>query len=110
MEDRVNISILNAFYGNMFNQHQKEIMRLYYDCDMSLAEVSDELGITRQGVRESLLRSANKLNEWEDKLKIVAKSNELSEGLEQLLADLPTLSKEDIGEKLEALIRSLKEI
>ncbi len=110
MEDRVNISILNAYYGNMFNQHQKEIMRLYYDCDMSLAEVSDELGITRQGVRESLLRSANKLNEWEDKLKVVAKSNELTASLEQIINDLPNLSKEEVGEKLEDLIRSIKEI
>lgn len=110
MENRVNISILNAYYGNMFNLHQKEIMRLYYDCDMSLAEVSDELNITRQGVRESLLRSASKLKEWEDKLKVVAKSNEVTASIEAIIAELPEISMEEVKTKLEELVGSIKEI
>lgn len=110
MENRVNISILNAYYGNMFNQHQKEIMRLYYDCDMSLAEVSDELGITRQGVRESLMRSANKLNEWEGKLKVVEKSDAVTAKLEEIINEIPQISIEDVKIKLQDLVNSIKEI
>lgn len=47
MRDKINDAILFAYYGGLLNPHQREIMRLYYDCDMSLAEIGEETGITR---------------------------------------------------------------
>ncbi|NCA93334.1 hypothetical protein EOM82_08935 [bacterium] len=110
MQEKVEIGILNAYYGNLLNDKQIKIMHLYYDCDMSLAEVSEELGITRQGIRESLVRSKAKLIECEQKLKIVEKVRLITSNLENVIKELPDKDILEIKKDLEEILRSVKEI
>ncbi len=110
MQEKVEIGILNAYYGNLLNERQREIMRLYYDCDMSLAEVSEELGITRQGIRESLVRSKAKLIECEDKLKIVEKVKLITYNLESVIKELPNKDITDTKSDLEEVLKIVKEL
>ncbi len=104
---KLEISVLNDYYGGLLNAHQSEIMRLYYDCDMSLAEIADETGITRQGVREVLVRSAKRLEEYEQKLGLVNKVKVVAEKLESII----TKSADNEQKKeLNNLLKSIKEI
>ncbi len=62
------ISYLMDFYGNLLNDKQRDIMQLYYGEDLSLAEIASEVGITRQGVRDNILRAERELLQLEDAL------------------------------------------
>ncbi len=68
MEKNVEISLLYSFYGRMLTQRQADTVDLYYNEDLSLSEVGAELGISRQGVRDNLLRAEATLYDTEEKL------------------------------------------
>ena len=62
------IAMLLDFYGELLTEKQKLIFEMYHLNDLSLAEISEHLGITRQGVRDSIKRAEATLLEMEDKL------------------------------------------
>jgi len=62
------ISYLLDFYGNILTDKQKDAIDLYYNEDLSLAEISEHFGITRQGVRDAIKRGEETLLEMEAKL------------------------------------------
>ncbi len=68
MEKNVEISLLLSFYKNMLTERQADTVELYYNEDLSLAEVGAELGISRQGVRDNLKRAEAVLYDVESKL------------------------------------------
>lgn len=73
MEKNVEISLLFSFYGNLLTDKQAEAVDLYYNEDLSLSEVGSELGISRQGVRDSLKRAEAALYDAEAKLGLAAR-------------------------------------
>ena len=62
------ISYLMDFYGNLLKDKQRDIMQLYYQEDLSLAEIAAEVGITRQGVRDAIKRAETQLQDMESRL------------------------------------------
>lgn len=84
LEDKVDISILNDVYGKLLTTHQREMVRLYYDCDISLFEISEQFGISRQAVRDSLVRAEKSLVSYEEKLGIVKKNKEITNMLNKI--------------------------
>ncbi len=110
MRDKVYCGMLNAYYGSMLTEHQKEILRLYYDCDMSLGEIGDLMGVSRQAVREIIVRSTDKLSEWEEKLGLIEKVRKISNRLESIIDTANDKSVEEIKESLSALMTEIKEI
>lgn len=107
MKDKVTIGILNDYYGGILNSHQQEIMRMYFDCDMSLAEISEVLGVTRQAIREILVRSTKKLNEMETKLQLVKKIKSINTNIEEIIAKT---ADENTKKELLELSKEIKEI
>ena len=72
MESIVEHTLLYDFYGELLTEHQKRIYELYLD-DLSLSEIAEEIGISRQGVHD-LIRRCNKiLADYEEKLRLVMK-------------------------------------
>ena len=63
MAKDLKISFLLDFYGEMLTQKQREVIEYYYNDDLSLAEIADNEGITRQGVRDSIKRAEAQLLE-----------------------------------------------
>ena len=84
MAKNLEISVLLDFYGEMLTEKQKEMIDYYYNDDLSLSEIADNLGITRQGVRDSIKRAETQLFEMEDHLHMVQRYNEIQDGLEQI--------------------------
>ena len=73
MEKLVEIGILFDFYGKLLSERQYLAVELYYLQDLSLGEIGEELGISRQGVYDALKRSENRLYENENTLGLVKK-------------------------------------
>ena len=58
-DEKLNMSLLFDFYGDILTERQKEIASLSFDEDLSLREISEITGITPQGVRDSLNKCKN---------------------------------------------------
>ena len=86
MEEKIEISILLNLYGNLLTETQKNYMDLYYNQDYSLSEIGDNENITRQAVRTILVKSKNKLYEYERKLRFMEKENNIKKLLEKIQA------------------------
>ena len=67
------------FYGEVLDEHTRTIMRAYYEDDLSLAEIAEDDGISRQGVRHLIKKGEEQLDFFEGKLKLSEKDAELLE-------------------------------
>ena len=61
------MALLYDFYGDMLTDRQKEFYDLYYNEDLSLAEIAENYGISRQGVRDVIVRAEAIMTDLEDK-------------------------------------------
>ena len=61
MDKNVKIAILLDIYGELLTDKQQDILDLYYNQNLSLAEIAEEMSVTRQAVRDSIVKGENKL-------------------------------------------------
>lgn len=80
-EERVKIGLLLDLYGNILTEKQKQTMDLYFQQDYSLSEISEQLSITRQAVRDSLLRAETTLFDTDARLGLLDKFNDMRQSL-----------------------------
>ena len=88
MEGFVRQSLLYDFYGDLLTQHQKEIYEAYVLQNLSLGEIAEEVGISRQAVHETINRAAARLNEMESSLGVAARFRKMEAGLGEALSAL----------------------
>ena len=84
MSKDLNIIMLLDLYGEVLTEKQRDVIELYYNEDLSLAEIAQNLGITRQGVRDSIKRGEAVLLDMEAKLGLLARFNELSSQISEI--------------------------
>lgn len=84
MAKNLEISLLLDFYGDMLTDKQREVIEYYYNDDLSLSEIADNEGITRQGVRDSIKRAEFQLLDMEERLGLARRFREMRSGLEQI--------------------------
>ncbi len=77
IEERVYVAILMKYYGNLLTNKQKEVLSMYVDNNLSLQEVSEELDISRQAVKDTLDKAINTLNKTEESLKFISRDKKL---------------------------------
>lgn len=65
------MTMLFDFYGELLTPRQREFFDLYYNEDLSLAEIAENAGISRQGVRDVIVRAEGAMQEVEDKTGII---------------------------------------
>ena len=65
------MAMLFDFYGDMLTERQREFYDLYYNEDLSLAEIAENYGISRQGVRDVIVRAEAAMSEIEEKTHII---------------------------------------
>ena len=75
------MTMLYDFYGELLTERQKEFFDLYYNEDLSLAEIAENAGITRQGVRDAIKRAEAQLLEMEDRLGLARRFRDMQAGL-----------------------------
>lgn len=84
MSKNLEISYLLDFYGDVLTEKQRNVMEQYYNDDLSLAEIADNFGITRQGVRDAVKRGEATMLELEQKVGFARRYRVMQENLEQL--------------------------
>jgi len=90
------LSLLLDYYGELLSEQRRSIMELYYCEDLSLAEIAENTGITRQAVRDSIKKGEAELHRLDEALhlsdrfdEITRKSAAAADKLEALLTSLP---------------------
>ncbi|MGV8146324.1 MAG: putative DNA-binding protein [Alkaliphilus sp.] len=73
LEKKVEFSLMLDFYGKLLTDKQLEIMDLYYNQDLSLTEIAENLKITRQAVHDTIKKTEKSLVEYEKKLNLCEK-------------------------------------
>ena len=84
MAKNLEVSYLLDFYGELLTQKQHDFLVYYYDEDLSLSEIAENEGITRQGVRDAIKRAEAQLLTMEQKLGLAARFEELRRGLDEI--------------------------
>ena len=79
MAKNYEMAVLIDFYGEMLTAKQRDFLEYYYNDDLSLSEIAENTGITRQGVRDALVKGEKILTEAEEKLGL-GKRIEMLEG------------------------------
>lgn len=80
----MDISLLFDFYGDMLTDKQRDVVELYYNDDLSLSEIAENEGITRQGVHDSIKRAESQLLEMEERLGLVRRFRAMKDGFESI--------------------------
>lgn len=94
LERVLRIVILFDFYGALLTDKQKRSLEMHYLNDFSLAEIADELGISRQAVHDNLKRVELILMDYEDKLKFVERHQRDQQTLQHIYGLVDALPKE----------------
>lgn len=84
MKDVQTIALLYDFYGALLTPRQRELLRAYYLEDLSLAEIADHDGVSRQAVHDLVKRSEAALHDYEERLGFVREYQARQERLGQL--------------------------
>ncbi|MBQ4563919.1 MAG: YlxM family DNA-binding protein [Lachnospiraceae bacterium] len=86
VEKIVEQTLLYDFYGELLTEHQRQIYEDVVFNDLSLSEVAEERGISRQGVHDMIRRCNKQLADYEEKLQLVAKFVNTRAKVEQIHA------------------------
>ena len=81
------MTMLFDFYGDILTERQKEFYDLYYNEDLSLGEIAENYGITRQGVRDVIVRAEAILTDLEDKTGLIRRFHTMKQQLQQVRED-----------------------
>ena len=106
MAKNMSFVLLFDLYGKLLSPRQYEAFDLYYNEDLSLGELAENLGVTRQGVLDNVRTAEKKLLDYEEKLGFAKKQNKYSLVVSEILETIDNNppSKEVVSKIREALI------
>lgn len=106
------LSLLLDFYGDILSQRRRELITLYYDEDLSLAEIAENTGISRQGVRDSIKKSEQELLHLEETLALASRFEILQKQLNEICKELYVLADEhvDLRDSLTGIAKKLESL
>lgn len=102
-------SLLYDFYGQLLTQRKQQVMELYHEENLSLAEIAQEFEISRAAVHESLKSAEKSLAEYEEKLGLVKKFMKSQNAIDRIDEAIDRLISEH-ADKDENLARELESI
>lgn len=107
------MAMLFDFYGDLLTPRQKEFYDLYYNDDLSLAEIAENYEITRQGVRDIIVRAEKTLEDIEEKTGLIQRYHQTratTAALRELCTQIQTLNRSRLRDReLETLCARLSE-
>ena len=99
MNEINDLVLLYDFYGELLSKSQRKYFEDYYFNNLSLSEISENLNVSRSAVQKQIKLSEKKLNEYEEKLKLLEKNNKLTKLKEQI-------TDEKLKKELDKIIES----
>ena len=118
MSKNFEVSTLLDYYGMILTDKQREAVEFYYNDDLSLGEIAENLNISRQGVRDSIKRSEAILYEAEEKLGLMKLSRTLNESLDIIRKNIDVIDElnikryrsNDINESIKVILSELEKL
>ncbi len=107
MAKDLSVSVLLDFYGELLTEKQAESLDLYYNQDLSLAEIAQDMEVSRQGVRAFIKQGEAHLLEFEEKLGMAKRFAEISKtvkNVQEIVNEMPQ------NEKTRRLTEKIEEI
>lgn len=108
MENNVKISILLEIYGKLLTKKQYNLLDDYYNSDLSLSEIAENEGITRQAVRDNLKKGESKLLAFEEKLEIMKKNIMQEEEIASILSEIAKIGNKSSDEEIAIILEDVK--
>ncbi len=100
----MHMSMLLDFYGELLTPKQAETMEMYYNQDLSLAEIAAETGVSRQGAHAFIKQGEAHLAEFEEKLGMAGRFAAIS----RLVSEIEAISDDDaVNEKIKKIKQQL---
>ena len=113
-EKNLNISLLLDFYGDILSDRQKDMLDMYYNDDLSLAEIAQNFSILRQGVRSVLKKGETILTEMEEKLHLAERFVTVQEKSSNIASRLSKINSEIndsfVSNEIDLVIKQIKEL
>ncbi|MEG2769400.1 MAG: YlxM family DNA-binding protein [Oscillospiraceae bacterium] len=119
MAKDLEISFLLDFYGDVLTEKQRDVMEQYYNDDLSLSEIADNFGISRQGVRDSIKRGEAVILDLEEKVGFAKRYRAVQQGVSEILQSAKDINfynnnsyspNEDIHNSVESMLLIIKKI
>lgn len=98
MEKEFVYSSLNSIYGGLLTEKQREVIELYYSCDLSLAEIAEIKKTTRNSVLDLIENAKKHLDRFEAELKVLQKKDNLAQACNQ------TQTKQELEQKIKEIM------
>ena len=109
MEKNVRISILCELYGKLLTENQLNILVNYYDNDLSLSEIAENEDITRQAVRDIIMKGEKKLFEIEEKLGFMKKMFKQEEKIAHILSELTKIESKFTDKQVAKVLEHVRD-
>ena len=109
------LALLFDHYGGMLTDKQRECFQLRYEQDLSLGEIAESMGVSRQAVNDSLTRTEALLRRMEENIGSVKRYNDVRKALREILEAAAVLDASsdpaviDAARRINAAAQSLKE-
>ena len=107
MEKNVKVSMLLNIYGKLLTEKQYETLDNYYNSDLSLSEIAENMNITRQAVRDNIKKGENKLFEFEEKLEIMKRAFERDKKINNVLSELTKLETNSSDKQVQKVLNHI---
>ena len=108
MKKHIEISILAELYGKLLTEKQYELINDYYNNDLSLSEIAENNGITRQAVRDIIKKGEKKLFEYEEKLLFMKRTLNQEQKIQNVLLELTKIQTNYSDKKIANVLENVK--
>ena len=108
MEKKLEISMLWQIYGKLLTEKQYEYIDYYYNQDLSLSEIAENEGITRQAVRDIIKKGERKLFEYEEKLLFMRKTINQEKQIQNILLNLNKIQKDSSDKQVTSILEEIR--
>lgn len=111
LKEQYELTLLYDYYSGLLKESQREILADYYFNDMSLSEIADERGISRQGVHDTVKRCSKSLMEFEEILGLAKKQKLIKKNINVINNEIDSIKEsDDINKRLSSIKDKLNEI
>lgn len=111
MESNARFILEYDFYGGLLTERKREVVKMYHEENLTLQEIGEELGISRQSAHDRLKSAEKKLSEYEEKLGLVARFEKTSSGISEIDGLIEKIVEENKGNrKLTGQLGKIKKI
>ena len=108
MDKNIRMSMLCQIYGKLLTEKQYQVLNDYYNNDLSLSEIAENLQITRQAVRDNIKKGENKLFEYEEKLNVMKKTMEQEEKIAIILSEINKIQNDSSDKEVEKILEHIR--